>query len=160
MRYFCRSLVLIAVAAFFLSSVVEAKPSLDFTLRNTSGLMVSSTSFKGKIVVLNFWATWCPPCVGEIPYLVALQKKYEKQGVQVVGIAVDEDISGVPAFIKKHQMTYPILYSTPAVQKAFGGIRSIPTTFILDRNFKVLETLVGYHDLEGFEKVLKKHLKK
>lgn len=160
MRYFCRSFLLMAVITFFLSTVVEAKPSLDFTLRNTSGLMISSASFKGKIVVLNFWATWCPPCVGEIPYLVALQKKYEKQGVQVVGISVDDDHSGVPAFVKKHRMGYPVLYSSPAVQKAFGGIQSIPTTFIMDRNFKVLETLVGYHDLEGFEKALKPYLNK
>ncbi|MSR89124.1 MAG: TlpA family protein disulfide reductase [Candidatus Margulisbacteria bacterium] len=136
------------------------KTGPKFVLKDVSGKTISSKSFKGKIVVLNFWATWCPPCVGEIPYLVALQKKYEKQGVQVVGVSMDEDQSGVPAFVKAHSMGFPVLYATPKLQKDLGGIRSIPTTYILDRNFKIVEKLMGYHDLEGFEKVIVPLLKK
>ena len=114
-----------------------------FSLKNTDGKSVKLSDFKGKIVILDFWATWCPPCRKGIPDLISLQKEYNGK-VQVVGISVDtETKADVPGFIKSYGINYPILYFTDEVVKAYGGIEGIPTAFIINRNGEIVDKHVG-----------------
>src|SRR5690242_2478146 len=112
------------------------KPAIAprWELQNVDGHTVRSADFKGKVVILDFWATWCPPCRAEIPGLIELQKQYGKQGLAVIGVSVDQDgASAVKAFAQKFGMNYPVLLADPKVVQAYGGIEAIPTTFVIDR---------------------------
>ena len=132
------------------------KPAPSFTLQDLKGKTVSLSDFKGKVVVLDFWATWCPPCVKEIPHFIALYEQYKDQGFAIVGISVDrEGISVVKSFARKYQVNYPILMTDGQVDKAYGGIPSIPTTFVIDSAGNIRQKYVGYRDKAVFETDIK-----
>lgn len=119
---------------------VEVAP---FTVADLSGRVISSTELLGKVVIVNFWATWCPPCRDEIPDLIKLQDKYRDQLV-VLGISEDEGpVEDVQAFVAEHQMNYPVVMTTPALRKIFRGVTALPTTFVLDRDGKIAQKHVG-----------------
>ena len=106
----------------------------EFSLKNLSGQTVRLADYRGKIVVLDFWATWCPPCRKEIPDFVQLQKDYGEKGVQILGISVDRGGTKLlTPFAEKYKINYPILLSDGKVDQAYGGITGIPTTFIIDQ---------------------------
>ncbi len=135
------------------------KPAPSFTLQDLNGKTVSLSDFKGKVVVLDFWATWCPPCVKEIPHFIALYEQYKDQGFAMVGISVDsEGISVVKSFARKYQVNYPILMTDGQVDKVYGGIPSIPTTFVIDSAGNIRQKYVGYRDKAVFEADIKKLL--
>jgi len=114
-----------------------------FTLTDLDGKTMSSADWKGKVVLVNFWATWCGPCRAEIPDLVALQEKYRDQ-VVVVGISEDEGpVDTVRKFTAERKVNYPIVMTTPDIEKLFPGIVALPTTFILDKDGKVVQKHVG-----------------
>ncbi len=137
---------------------VQAAPA--WTLQNLEGKSVKLTDFKGKVVVLNFWATWCPPCREEIPDLIALQKQYAAQGVVVVGVSMDEgDAAPVARFAKKMGINYPVVMGKPETAEAYDGIQVLPTTFIIDRQGNVVDGLQGATDRAGFEAKIKPLLK-
>src|SRR6185312_5222467 len=107
-------------------------PVAALSLRTLDGRAVSSADWRGKVTIVNFWATWCGPCRAEIPDLVALQKKYS-QYLQVVGISQDEAPPAVvQRFAADRQVNYPIVMSTPELEKAFPGIYALPTSYLLD----------------------------
>jgi peroxiredoxin len=134
----------------------SAKSAPSFTLQDLKGNQISLSDFKGKVVVLDFWATWCPPCVKEIPHFIELYKQYKDQGFAMVGISVDrEGISVVKSFTRKYQINYPILMTDGQVQKAYGGIPSIPTTFVIDSAGNIRRKYVGYRDKAVFEADIK-----
>ena len=115
----------------------------DFTLTALDGRRLSSADWKGKVVLLNFWATWCGPCRAEIPDLVALQNKYGDQLV-VVGISEDEGpVDVVRKFAADYKVNYPVAMTTPEMQKIFPGITALPTTFILDRDGRMVQKHIG-----------------
>jgi peroxiredoxin len=120
-----------------------------FTLTDLNGKNVSLADFKGKVVILDFWATWCPPCRKEIPDFVTMQKEYGARGVQVVGVALDE-LPKVQAFVQENGMNYPVLMGTDAVVARYGGIEGIPTTFIIDRKGKIVERFEGFRPRSVF----------
>ena len=121
----------------------EAKTLAAFTLKDLDGKSLSSADWKGKVVLVNFWATWCGPCRAEIPDLVALQNKYRDQ-VVVVGISEDEGpVEGVRKFADQYKVNYPIAMTNPEVEKLFPGIVALPTTFFIDRDGKVAQKHVG-----------------
>src|SRR5262250_3196514 len=102
----------------------------DFQLKNLDGKQVRLSAFRGKAVLLNFWATWCAPCKIEMPWFVDLQKQYAAQGLQVIGVAMDD--SGEPAiskFAKEMGVNYPVLIGKESVGDAYGGVEFLPTTF-------------------------------
>jgi thiol-disulfide isomerase/thioredoxin len=114
-----------------------------FTMRDLAGREISSASLRGKVVILNFWATWCGPCRAEIPDLVALQEKYRDR-VVVIGISEDEAPPAVVGqFAEKFHVNYPIVMKTPELAKLFPGISALPTSFILDRESRIMQKHVG-----------------
>jgi thiol-disulfide isomerase/thioredoxin len=114
-----------------------------FTLTDLDGKKMSSADWHGKVVLINFWATWCGPCRAEIPDLVALQDKYHDELV-VIGISEDEGpVDAVRKFAAQYKVNYPIVMTTPDTEKLFPGISALPTTFILDRDGKVAQKHVG-----------------
>ena len=135
------------------------KQAPAWTLPDVDGKPVHSTEFAGKVVVLDFWATWCPPCKMEIPGFVELQKKYAAQGLVVVGISLDQDGPNVVReFMKAQGINYPVVMGDNAVQTSFGGVEGIPTTFVIDRTGKIVEKHVGSAPKEAFEATIKKLL--
>ena len=110
-------------------------------------------SLKGKVVIVDFWATWCPPCRQEIPGFIELQKKHGDKGLVVVGLSLDDETEAVKEFCKTEKVNYPIFVVGQDTTAAWGNIEAIPTTFILDKaGKKVGAPRVGYHPKEAFEK--------
>jgi peroxiredoxin len=136
-------------------AVTGAAPA--FTLVDLTGKNVSLSDFKGKVVVLDFWATWCPPCRREIPDFISLQKQYASQGVQIIGIALDEP-EKVQAFARDNGMNYPVLLGNDAITAKYGGIEGIPTTFIIDKTGRIVNKFEGFRPRETFEAEIKKLL--
>jgi thiol-disulfide isomerase/thioredoxin len=125
-----------------------------WTLKDVDGKPVSSALFKGKVVVVDFWATWCPPCRTEIPGYVALQKKYGADGLVFIGISVDGDdsIPAVKAFVKQFSINYLIVMANDTIQDSFGVTQGYPTTFIIDRAGMVQNKKVGREPTADYEK--------
>ncbi len=120
-----------------------AEPLPRFTARDLDGRPVASSSFRGKVTILNFWATWCPPCRAEIPDLVALQDKY-RDHLQIVGVSEDDGGADVVRrFAAEHRMNYTILMATPDLERLFPAVDALPTSYVLDREGRVVKTHVG-----------------
>lgn len=128
----------------------------DFTLLTVEGKNVSLSDFKGKVVIVDFWATWCPPCRRGIPDLISLQNDY-KDKIAVIGISMDQENTkaGVPDFVNKMGINYPIVYFNNKVIDDYGGISAIPTTFIIDQNGNIINKLIGLYPKSEIEKQLK-----
>lgn len=122
----------------------------DFTLSDIAGNQVSLASFKGKVIILNFFASWCPPCRAEIPDFIELQKQYGPKGFTVVGVALvsPEDAK---SFAEQAGINYPVLVDDNKVSNIYGPIRSIPTTFIIGKDFKVAKMYIGGRPKSAFE---------
>lgn len=115
----------------------------DFTLTTTEGRTIMLSDYKGKVVIVDFWATWCPPCRRGIPDLVSLQNEY-KNDVVVIGISTDQNTrADVPSVMQQMNINYPVVFSTPELVEDFGGIEAIPTTFIIDRSGVIVDKHVG-----------------
>ncbi len=126
---------------------------LEFALTDADENEFTIAQFEGQVRVVNFWATWCPPCRDEIPDFQAFHEKYEDQGVKIIGIALDEQGAEiVQPFVEDMNMTYLSLIDTSQMAAAkFGGIYGIPTTFIIDRDGMVRKKHVGYMSYENLE---------
>jgi len=117
--------------------------AMSFTARDLEGRTISSDSLRGKVTIVNFWATWCPPCRAEIPDLIALQTKYKDQ-LQIIGISQDEiKPEDVKRFADEQHMNYPVAMSTPELEHVFSGIYALPTSFVLDKDLKIVQKHVG-----------------
>ena len=124
----------------------------NFTLKDVDGKTVKLSDYKGKVVLLNFWATWCGPCKFEIPWFIEFQKKYKDQGFTVIGVSVDDDgWTSVKPYLEAKQMNYPVVVSDEAVNTMYGGIESLPTTFVLDKDGKIANTHVGLVSKKEYE---------
>lgn len=148
--------VLLAIMALLAALPLRAEPTGKaapaWQLSDVNGKPLKLADFKGKVVVLDFWATWCPPCRAEIPGLVALQKKYADQGLSVIGVSVDEGGPRVvKPFMERFAINYPVVMGNERVLADYGGISAIPTTFIIDREGKVVAAHQGYTDQATFE---------
>ena len=138
----------------------EGSMAPAWRLPDLDGKTVSFDDFKGKVVVLDFWATWCPPCRAEIPGLIDLQKTYQKQGLMVVGISLDQgDAEAIKSFVKKFGMNYPVLVGDDKVQQTFGGIDAIPVTLVIDRQGRIVKRHLGLTEKDEFEGDIKPLLK-
>ena len=114
-----------------------------FTVTDLDGRSFSSADWRGKVVIVNFWATWCAPCRAEIPDLVALQEKY-RDNLVIVGISEDEaSVDVVKRFAEEHHVNYPVVMATASLREIFPGVMALPTTFVLDRDGKLAQKNVG-----------------
>jgi peroxiredoxin len=128
-------------------------------LQDLDGHSVSSEDFKGKVVILDFWATWCGPCRAEIPGLSELQSQYQKKGLAVIGISLDEGgPDAVKDFVAKTGMNYRVLMGNEKVQQDFGGMDAIPMTFVIDRQGNIVKQHLGLTDKSEFEAEIKQLL--
>ncbi|MCX5687954.1 MAG: redoxin domain-containing protein [Candidatus Omnitrophica bacterium] len=131
----------------------------EFSLKDINGAEKKLSDFKGKVVIIDFWATWCPPCRNEIPHFVSLYNQYKGQGLEIIGVALDQNPGGVlPGFIKDNSINYIILVGNNKVSDLYGGISAIPTTFIIDRNGNIIKKYIGYNEREVFESQIKELL--
>jgi peroxiredoxin len=144
---------------------VNAGPSMkgqtapDFTLESLDGKTIHLSDFRGKGVLLNFWATWCQPCKIEMPWFAELQKQYGPQGLQIVGIAMDDaSPKEIGEFAHDLGVNYPILVGKEAVGDAYGGVQFLPATFYIGRDGKVVDKVFGLKGRGEIEENIKKAL--
>lgn len=130
------------------------RANLAFTLKDMSGAKVSLASFAGKVLILDFWATWCSPCKEEIPEFVRLQTRHAKDGLQVIGVSVDDSPAAMRAYAAQLQINYPLLdgRKADALMKAFEPISKIPTAFVIGRDGTICRKHSGFASPEKFER--------
>jgi thiol-disulfide isomerase/thioredoxin len=159
-------LAVLAVALSLLSSAgagAEEKAPLksapDFALPSLGGETVRLSSFAGKVVLLDFWATWCPPCLQALPNLAGLHRDYAKRGLVVLGIALDrEGAAAVEPVAREEALPYPVLLGSRETANLFGKVEFLPTIFVIDRQGRIVEKMVGYHTFEDLEGRIKPYL--
>lgn len=165
MRHFRFSKALILVVTLLLlgactkSGAIEiGENAPDFTLQGMDGKTVSLSDFKGKVVILDFFASWCPPCREEVPDFIALQKSYSSSGFSMIGVSL-VNLQDSKDFAAKVGINYPVAIDDGKVSNIYGPIRSIPTTFIIDKNSKIVKMYIGYRSKDAFENDIKELLK-
>jgi thiol-disulfide isomerase/thioredoxin len=123
--------------------VKNPAPAPDFTVKTIDGKTIASADLRGKVVLLNFWATWCPPCRAEIPDLIKLQTKYAGK-LQIIGLSDDTGpVEEVKSFVAEHGMNYPIAIADPKLEASFGGVMGLPTSFVVDTQGRVVQKHIG-----------------
>lgn len=132
-----------AAAAFNLGSGSEPAPA--FELRALDGSLVSLEQYRGQVVLVNFWASWCPPCRVEMPGFERVYRERRDQGFVILGIATDTHAeAAIREFVEEHDITYPILMANRQVIQEYGGIRSLPESFLVDRDGLIRHRVIGY----------------
>jgi thiol-disulfide isomerase/thioredoxin len=128
----------------------------DFTLIELGGQKLRLADYRGKVVLLDFWATWCGPCRSEIPGFAQLQDKYRDQGFTVIGVSVDkDDPESVKEFYQKFKMNYPVALTDHKVEQLYGGVKSLPTTFLIGRDGRIYSRQPGALPASAFEDQIK-----
>jgi peroxiredoxin len=140
--------LLLAAAAWALGAG-DAAP--DFALTDFGGKPVHLADFRGKLVLLNFWASWCGPCLEEMPRLSAWQRKYGAAGLQVIGISMDDEAAPVKRLLAKRPVDYPIALGDAGLGESYGGVLGLPQTFLIDRRGRILARYKGAADLSQVE---------
>ena len=141
------------------TSITKTSIAPDFTLESLDGKRVSLSDMRGKAVLLNFWATWCGPCKIETPWLVELQNQYGPQGLQVIGVAMDDSgKDDIAKFAKEMGMNYPVLLGKESVGEAYGGVPALPESFFIGRDGKIVGKIMGLESRSEIEDSIKKAL--
>jgi peroxiredoxin len=131
-------------AAAKLKPEKDRKIAPDFALKDSNGATLRLSDYKGKVVLLNFWATWCEPCQIEIPWFIEFEKQYKDKSFEVLGVSFDDDgWTSVKPFIARKKMNYRIAIGTEEVSTLYGGLDSLPTTYVLDRGNRIAAVHVG-----------------
>jgi thiol-disulfide isomerase/thioredoxin len=139
--------------------LTKASMAPDFTLQSLDGKSMRLSDLRGKAVLLNFWATWCGPCKIEMPWFVELQNQYGSQGLQIVGVAMDDaSKEDIAKFAKDMGVNYPILLGKEAVGDQYGGVPALPETFFIGRDGKVVDKIIGLKGKGEIEDTVKKTL--
>jgi cytochrome c biogenesis protein CcmG/thiol:disulfide interchange protein DsbE len=140
--------------------VLVSKPAPDFTLTDSTGESVKLADKKGKVILLNFWATWCGPCKVEIPWFISFQQQYKDQNFEVLGVAFDDDgWTLVKPYIAEHKINYRIMLGNDNLDKAYGGIESLPTTFLIGRDGRIASQHKGLVSKSTYEQEIRRLLK-
>ncbi len=136
------------------------KANLDFTVTDMNGQKVRLADYKGKVILLDFWATWCPPCKAEIPGFVELQDAYHDKGLQVIGVSVDDTPDKLKPFATEFKMNYPVLVGLDRddLQDAYGPMWGIPTTFLIARDGRICRKNSGLVGKDKYELDIKRLL--
>lgn len=143
-------------------ATADRAPAPDFSLIATDGKPLKLSDYKGKAVIVNFWATWCPPCRAEIPDMIELQKENESKGFSFIGIAIGDEEEKVKAFVAAQKMNYPVAMGSRELAMSYGkltqegAIRGIPTSFVINAKGEVIDYFVGGRDKAAFAEAIKK----
>jgi thiol-disulfide isomerase/thioredoxin len=139
--------------------ITQSTISPDFSLESLDGKTMRLSDLRGKAVLLNFWATWCGPCKIEMPWFVDLQKQYGSQGLQIVGVAMDDGSKeDIAKFAKDMGVNYPILIGKESVGDQYGGVPALPESFLIARDGKIVDKIVGLRGKSEIEDSIKKAL--
>ncbi len=142
-----------------LKSEAQRQNAPNFTLKDADGNPVHLTDYRGKVVLVNFWATWCGPCEVEIPWFVEFEQKYKDQGFAVLGLSMDDDgWKSVRPYIASHKINYRVMIASEVVSQQFGDIESLPTSFVLDRQGRIATNHVGLVDKRDYQNEILKLL--
>ncbi len=134
------------------ASAAERKVAANFTLWDANGNPVRLSAYKGRVVLLNFWATWCGPCKVEIPWFIEFEKKYQDRGFAVLGVSMDDGgLQVVRTFMQEHKVNYRVAIGTDQVARLYGGVDSLPTTFIIDREGRRAAAHIGLASRSNYE---------
>jgi len=126
-------------------------PAPQFSLQDLDGKPLSLAGYQGKVVLLNFWATWCTPCRGEIPQFVEFQNNLGPQGLQLIGISMDDDAKPVHEFYQQFKMNYPVAIGNANLAESYGGVLGLPVTFLIGRDGRIAAKYVGATDLNALQ---------
>ncbi len=138
----------------------NAAGNLDFKLKDINGASVNLADYKGKVVLVNFWATWCGPCKVEIPEFAQVYSEYKDQGFVILGVLANDTPTKdqLHAFMTEYKMTYPVLFSNEQIESAFGSVWALPTSFLVGRDGKVCAKQLGPASREDVERAIKQLL--
>ncbi len=136
------------------------RPAPTFTRTDLKGARISLASYHGKVVLLNFWATWCAPCRIEIPRFTEWQKTYGPQGFAVLGVSIDDDQAPVRVFAQRVRINYPIMMGDARLAEDYGGVLGVPVTFLIDRDGVIRARIDGESDLRAIELQIRQLLEK
>ena len=140
------------VRAASLKPEKDRRQAPDFTLKDADGKVVHLSDYKGKVVLLDFWATWCGPCRIEIPWFIELQRKHKDRGFEVLGVAMDDEgWEVVKPFLADLRVNYRVMIGDDATSQLYGGVDALPTTFLIDRTGKIAAVHVGLASKRDFE---------
>jgi peroxiredoxin len=152
--------VLFLIASITLITAAYAGPAPGFALRSLEGRTVRLSDYREKVVLVNFWATWCGGCKVEMPWLIELERRYRAQGLEIVGVSMDDAGDDVVAkFAKAKNVNYTIVRGNEAVAKAYGNVQQMPQTFLVDRGGNVAGHFTGVPNKGEFEKAIRELLR-
>jgi thiol-disulfide isomerase/thioredoxin len=134
------------------AKITEHPLAPDFSLPQLSGQQLHLSEYRGKLVLLDFWATWCDPCREEIPHFVELQNKYRDQGLQIVGISMDDGPEPVRDFYQSFKMNYPVVMGNATTGELYGGVLGLPIAFLIGRDGRIYSKHIGATDIGVFER--------
>ncbi len=154
----CKAVLVVTPLLFNAHAADMNKPAPNFTLKSYEGKNVKLSEYRGKVVLLNFWASWCGPCRQEMPLLQKIHKKYSSLGFAVMGVNVEEDNTKAKGIVKKNKLTFPILFDSQNQVSQLYKVDAMPSTVIIDRSGRVRYIHKGYKP--GDEKAYKKWVKK
>jgi peroxiredoxin len=139
--------------------ITRSSPAPDFTLPRLDGTELHLSDYQGKVVLLDFWATWCDPCREETPNFVEMQRKYGDRGLQIIGVSMDDTDDPVRTYYREFHMNYPVVMGNAKLGERYGGVLGLPIVFIIGRDGRIFSKHVGSTDTAVFQKEVETLLK-